>query len=38
VEHRRISVFFQDNKLQRIEGDVVAAQPVAGAEPESVQR
>ena len=38
VEHRRISVFFQDNKLQRVEGDVVAAPPVAEAESESVKR
>jgi outer membrane protein assembly factor BamE len=35
VEHRRISVFFADDKLQRVEGDVVAA-PLAGARPESV--
>ena len=25
VEHRRIAVFFEDGKLKRIEGDVVAA-------------
>jgi outer membrane protein assembly factor BamE len=35
VEHRRISVFFEDNKLQRVEGDVVPAAPVAGAAAES---
>lgn len=38
VEHRRLSVFFQDDKLQRVEGDVVPAQPLAGAEPESAPR
>jgi outer membrane protein assembly factor BamE len=36
VEHRRISVFFDDNnKLSRVEGDVVPATPLAGAAPES---
>ena len=27
IEHRRISVFFEQDKLSRIEGDVVAAGP-----------
>jgi outer membrane protein assembly factor BamE len=38
TERHRISVFFQDNKLQRVEGDLAPAAPVAGAAPESVQR
>lgn len=35
VEHRRITVFFEDGNLKRIEGDVVAAGAPA-PEPESV--
>lgn len=31
VQHRRIIVVFQDEKLARIEGDVVAAKKAAGA-------
>ena len=31
VEHRRISAFFEQDKLVRIEGDVVAAPPAAPA-------
>jgi outer membrane protein assembly factor BamE len=38
VEHRRLSVFFSDNKLDRVEGDLVVTPPLAGAQPESVQR
>jgi outer membrane protein assembly factor BamE len=38
VEHGRISVFFSDNKLQRVEADPVATAPLAGAQPENVQR
>src|SRR4051812_46767031 len=38
VEHRRLSVIFADNKLDRVESDVVATPPVAGAQPESVER
>jgi outer membrane protein assembly factor BamE len=25
VEHRRVAVFFEDGKLKRVEGDIVAA-------------
>lgn len=31
VEHRRISIFFEDGRLRRVEGDVVAAVPGPGA-------
>lgn len=38
VEHRRISVFFSDNKLQRVDTDPVVTPPLAGAQPESLPR
>ena len=38
VEHGRISVFFSDNKLERVEAERVPTPPVAGAQPESVER
>jgi outer membrane protein assembly factor BamE len=38
VERRRISVFFADNKLDRVEGDGVVTPPLAGAPPDSVPR
>jgi outer membrane protein assembly factor BamE len=38
VEHRRLSVFFADNKLERVDADPVVTPPLAGAQPESVQR
>jgi outer membrane protein assembly factor BamE len=37
LEHRRLSVFFADSKLDRVESDGVPT-PVAGAQPESVER
>jgi outer membrane protein assembly factor BamE len=27
VEHRRVAVFFEDGKLKRVDGDIVAAAP-----------
>jgi hypothetical protein len=33
LEHRRITVFFEDGKLKRIEGDVVAAGTSAQSDP-----
>lgn len=27
VEHRRIAIFFEDGKLKRVDGDIVAAAP-----------
>ena len=37
VEHHRLSVFFSDNKLDRLEADMVTT-PLAGAQPESTPR
>lgn len=37
VEQGRMSVYFQDNKLQRVEGDVVPAQGGARAAPQALQ-
>jgi outer membrane protein assembly factor BamE len=30
VEHRRVAVFFEDGKLKRVDGDIVAAPEKAG--------
>jgi len=38
VEHGRISVFLSDNKLERVEEERVQTPPLAGAQPDSVQR
>jgi outer membrane protein assembly factor BamE len=38
VEHRRITVFFEEDRLQRVDGDVVAATPVAGTGLEKAQQ
>src|SRR3954467_13360253 len=38
LERRHLSVFFADNKLERVESDVIATPPVAGAQTESIER
>ncbi|HZR67927.1 MAG TPA: outer membrane protein assembly factor BamE [Burkholderiales bacterium] len=38
VEHGRLSVFFVDNKLERVDAEAVPPPPLAGAQTDSVQR
>jgi outer membrane protein assembly factor BamE len=38
IEHRRISVFFSDNKLERVDADPGVTPPLAGAQLESAPR
>jgi outer membrane protein assembly factor BamE len=38
VEHGRITIFFSDNKLERVDAEPVPTPPLAGAQPDSVQR